>query len=65
MMQYPEFKRTLTAPIVLLDLKILKKHMGEFLATVREKMTVEDAGFLDLGKDVLSGAFDEAIAVYS
>jgi hypothetical protein len=50
---------------VLLDLKILKKHTGEFLAAVREKMTAEDAGFLDLGKDVLNGAFDEAIAVYS
>jgi len=65
MMQYPQFKRTLTAPIVLKDLKTLKEHTGGLVAAVKEKVTAQDAGLLDFGKGILDKAFDEAIAVYS
>jgi hypothetical protein len=65
MMQYPEFKRTLTAPIVLNDLKTLKEHTGGLVAAVKEKVTAQDAGLLDFGKGILDQAFDQAIAVYS
>jgi hypothetical protein len=65
MIQYPVFHRTLTAPIVLLDLKILKKHTDELIAAVKEKVTPDNAGLLDFGAGILDQAFDDAIAVYN
>lgn len=63
--QYAVFKKTLTAPIVLLDLKILKKHTNDLIDALTAKVTEDNAGLLGLGKTILDQAFDEAIAVYS
>jgi hypothetical protein len=63
--QYPTFKKTLTAPIVLLDLKILKKHTNELIDALTAKVTADNAGLLGLGKGILDQSFDDAIAVYS
>jgi hypothetical protein len=50
---------------VLLQLQVLKKHTDELVGAVREKVTEENAGLLDLGKGILEGAFDDAIKVFS
>ncbi|KAH6629290.1 hydrophobic surface binding protein A-domain-containing protein [Boeremia exigua] len=63
--KYPAFKKTFTAPIVLLDLKILKKHTDDLIAALTLKVTAENAGLLGLGKGILDQSFDDAIAVYS
>ncbi|KAF1830184.1 hypothetical protein BDW02DRAFT_592077 [Decorospora gaudefroyi] len=63
--KYPQFKRALQAPIVLLDLKILKKHTGELITALTAKVDPQTAGLLGLGAGVINQAFDEAIAVYS
>ncbi|KAF1925077.1 uncharacterized protein M421DRAFT_264523 [Didymella exigua CBS 183.55] len=63
--KYPTFKKTLTAPIVLLDLKILKKHTGGLIDALAVKVTADSAGLLGLGKGILDQSFDNAIAVYS
>lgn len=63
--QYPVFKRTLESPIVLLDLKVLKKHTDDLITTLQGKVTPTNAGFLGLGQTVIDKAFDDAIAVYS
>ncbi|KAF2728795.1 hypothetical protein EJ04DRAFT_476766 [Polyplosphaeria fusca] len=63
--KYPEFKKTLEAPIVLLDLKTLKKHTDDLLAALTPKVTESWAGYLTLGQGILDQAFDDAIAVYS
>ncbi|KAJ4983671.1 hypothetical protein SVAN01_10829 [Stagonosporopsis vannaccii] len=63
--KYPAFKKTFTAPIVLLDLKILKKHTGDLIAALTAKVTADNAGLLGLGKGILDQSFDDAIAVYS
>lgn len=55
----------MTAPIVLMDLKILKKHTGDLIAALKLKVTADNAGLLDLGKGILEQSFDAAIAVYS
>ncbi|KAH7402613.1 hydrophobic surface binding protein A-domain-containing protein [Pyrenochaeta sp. MPI-SDFR-AT-0127] len=62
--KYPVFKKTFTAPIVLLDLKILKAHTGDLISALKEKVTPDNAGLLDLGTTILNQAFDDAIAVY-
>jgi hypothetical protein len=59
------FKKTLTAPIVLLQLQVLKKHTDGLVGAVREKVTEGNAGLLDLGKGILEGSFDDAIKVFS
>jgi hypothetical protein len=63
--QYPQFKKTLTAPIVLLDLKTLKKHTNSLIGAVSAKVTPDNAGLLELGQGILNQAFDDAITVYS
>ncbi|KAF2633993.1 hypothetical protein BU25DRAFT_486969 [Macroventuria anomochaeta] len=63
--KYPQFRKTLTSPIVLLDLKILKKHTDDLIAALTLKVTADNSGLLGLGKGVLDQAFDSAIAVYS
>ncbi|KAH7061908.1 hydrophobic surface binding protein A-domain-containing protein [Paraphoma chrysanthemicola] len=63
--KYPQFKKTLTAPIVLLDLKTLKKHTNGLIDAISAKVTPDNAGLLGLGKGILTQAFDDAIAVYS
>lgn len=63
--QYPQFKKTLEAPIVLLDLKLLKKHSGDMIAALSPKVSAKWVDFLGLGKGLLDTSFDNAIAVYS
>ncbi|KAF2119251.1 hydrophobic surface binding protein A-domain-containing protein [Lophiotrema nucula] len=63
--KYPEFKKTLESPIVLLDLKTLKAHTDDLITALTPKVTSDWAGFLTLGQGVLDSAFDAAIAVYS
>jgi len=55
----------LTTPVVLLDLKILKKHTRDLIAALTAKVTADNAGLLELGKGILDQSFDDAIAVYS
>ncbi|CAO2647794.1 Nn.00g087160.m01.CDS01 [Neocucurbitaria sp. VM-36] len=62
--KYPAFKKTLTSPIVLIDLKVLKKHTDGLIAAVTPKVTADNAGLLGLGQSILDQAFDDAIAVY-
>ncbi|KAJ4398274.1 hypothetical protein N0V91_010321 [Didymella pomorum] len=62
--KYTTFKNTLTAPIVLLDLKILKKHTDELINALSAKVTVDNVGLLGLGQGILDQSFDDAIAVY-
>lgn len=57
--------RTLTAPIVLLDLEVLKKHTDELIDALTTKVTADNAGLLGLGKGILDQSFDDAISVYS
>ncbi|XPS72935.1 hypothetical protein M3J09_005091 [Ascochyta lentis] len=64
-LQYPQFTKTLIAPTVLLDLKILKKHTDDLITALTPKVTADNAGLLGLGKGILDQAFDDAIAVYS
>lgn len=49
---------------MLLDLKILKAHTGDLITALKEKVTPDNAGLLDLGAGILNAAFDSAIAVY-
>ncbi|KAF9697744.1 hypothetical protein EKO04_004249 [Ascochyta lentis] len=63
--KYPQFTKTLIAPTVLLDLKILKKHTDDLITALTPKVTADNAGLLGLGKGILDQAFDDAIAVYS
>lgn len=63
-MKYPLFKKTLEAPIVLLDLKILKAHTDSLIDAVTDKVVPASAGILGLGKGIIDEAFDAAIAVY-
>lgn len=53
------------SPVVLLDLKILKAHTDDLISAITAKVTPDQAGLLELGKGIISGAFDAAIAVYS
>lgn len=62
--QYPEFKKTLESPIVLLDLHVLKKHTDGFITAVTARATADQAGVLGLGASILDQSFDDAIAVY-
>ncbi|KAF2796492.1 hypothetical protein K505DRAFT_237551 [Melanomma pulvis-pyrius CBS 109.77] len=62
--KYPVFKKTLESPIVLLDLKVLKKHTDSFISAVTAKVTPDQAGLLGLGASILDQAFDDAISVY-
>ncbi|KAF2178056.1 hypothetical protein K469DRAFT_696165 [Zopfia rhizophila CBS 207.26] len=62
--KYPTFKKVLEAPIVLLDLKILKKHTGELITALTEKVTPSSASLLTIGSQIINKAFDDAIAVY-
>ncbi|KAF2678989.1 hypothetical protein K458DRAFT_394398 [Lentithecium fluviatile CBS 122367] len=62
--KYPVFKKRLQAPIVLLDLKVLKAHTGDLIAALGEKFDEDTAGYLGLGQSVINQAFDDAIAVY-
>ncbi|KAF1960554.1 hypothetical protein CC80DRAFT_532203 [Byssothecium circinans] len=63
--KYPLFKKRLEAPIVLLNLKILKTHTGDLVEALGGKVTANWAPYLTLGRGVLDAAFDKAIAVYS
>ncbi|KAF2014356.1 hypothetical protein BU24DRAFT_410107 [Aaosphaeria arxii CBS 175.79] len=62
--KYPLFKKTLESPIVLLDLKILKKHTDQLIDAVTKKVTEPNVGLLGLGKGIIDQAFDDAINVY-
>lgn len=52
-------------PIVLLDLKTLKKHTDELVTALTAKVTPDNAGLLGLGAGILDGAFDDAIKTFS
>ncbi|KAF1843159.1 uncharacterized protein K460DRAFT_356924 [Cucurbitaria berberidis CBS 394.84] len=62
--KYPAFKKTLLSPIVLFDLKVLKKHTHDLISALTEKVTPDNAGLLGIGATILDQAFDSAIAVY-
>ncbi|KAH8719450.1 hydrophobic surface binding protein A-domain-containing protein [Phaeosphaeriaceae sp. PMI808] len=62
--KYPVFKKKLISPVVLLDLKILKKHTGGLIDAVSQKVTPDVGGLLVFGSSILNQAFDDAIAVY-
>lgn len=64
-LQYAIFEKTLTAPIVLLDLEILKKHTEELIDTLTVKATADNVGLLGLEKGSQNQSFNDAIAVYS
>jgi len=51
--------------VVLLDLKVLKKHTDGLIDAVGRKVTPDNAGLLSLGQGILDQAFDDAIQVYS
>jgi hypothetical protein len=63
--KYPQFKQRLTAPAVLLNLKVLEKHTNELIGALTAKVTDDDKGLLGLGEGILDLTFDDAIAVYS
>ncbi|KZM24131.1 hypothetical protein ST47_g4712 [Ascochyta rabiei] len=63
--KYPRFKKTLTASIVLRDLKTLKKHTDGLIFASKPKVTADNTGFLGLGKGILDQAFDDVITIYS
>jgi hypothetical protein len=62
--QQPLFKKALIAPVVLLNLKVLKAHTDDFISALTTKVTSNLAGVLTIGATILDSAFDAAIAVF-
>ncbi|KAH8599080.1 hydrophobic surface binding protein A-domain-containing protein [Bisporella sp. PMI_857] len=60
----PLFKQALIAPVVLLNLKVLKAHTGDFITALTAKVTPQLAGLLGIGATILNQAFDAAITVF-
>jgi hypothetical protein len=57
--------KMLTLAVVLLELKLLKKHTDELVSAVRKKVAEENVRFLDLDGGSLNQAFDEVIRVHN
>jgi hypothetical protein len=58
------FRKTLEAPIVLLDLKVLKAHTDDLIGALEEKVTSNWTDYLSIGQSIIDQAFDDAITVY-
>jgi hypothetical protein len=58
------FRKTLEAPIVLLDLKALKAHTDDLIGALEEKVTSNWTDYLSIGQSIIDQAFDDAITVY-
>ena len=63
--QHEIFKRSLEAPIVLLDLEALKSGTDDLITALEEKIDAQYTGYVALGGGVIDEAFENAITIYS